>query len=189
MDILKDWRRIEAWLQGHAPSLLETLGTGASPERIAEVERVLGAKLPDEMKALYAVHDGIDRDGAFFDGYAWLPLEEVVSEWKVWKGLLDGGDFKGIRSEPQPGIRDDWWNPAWIPFTYNGAGDHHCVDLAPAPGGRAGQIITMWHDEGARELLAPSLGAWIRSYADGLDAGTYAYSEDYGGLVDKADVE
>jgi cell wall assembly regulator SMI1 len=188
MDILRDWERIEAWLRREAPQLLVELKPGARPEQVAEAEMALDARLPEEMKALYAVHDGVGRDGSFFDGFAWLPLKEIVSEWKVWKGLLDEGDFKDARSEPDPGIRDDWWNASWIPITYNGCGDHHCVDLAPGPGGVAGQIIAMWHDDAARSLVAPSLGAWLRQYADGLERGTYVYSEDYDGIVNRDDV-
>lgn len=97
------------------------------------------------------------------------------------------GDFEGIESEPQKGIRKDWWNARWIPFTHNGGGDHLCIDLAPDVAGRTGQIITMWHDMGERELKAPSFEAWFEGYVEAVIAGEFVYSKDYGGIVSKDD--
>jgi cell wall assembly regulator SMI1 len=188
MEILRDWQRLEACLKKHAPFLLDTLNGGAHPEQIAAAEKALSVSLPEEMRALYRLHDGQkSRDDSFLGGVTWLSLENILGEWKIWKELLDSRTFEGTQSDPDPGIRNDWWHPAWIPFTYNGAGDHLCVDLAPAPQGRLGQIITMWHDEGMRNIEAPSFGAWIRMYADGMESGACVYSEDYGGIVKKED--
>ncbi len=113
-----------------------------------------------------------------------LSCEEIYSQWLVWKELLDGGDFKDISSEPEKGVKNDWWNPKWIPFTHNGGGDHLCLDLDPAVSGSAGQVITMWHDMEMREVKAGSFGEYFDTYVAGVLAGKYVYSEEYGGLVD-----
>ena len=73
-------------------------------------------------------------------------------------------------------------------MTYNGGGDHHCLDLAPAPGGDVGQIIRMWHDDVARCVEARSFRAWLEAYADELEHGHYSYSDDYGGLMHQDDL-
>lgn len=101
----------------------------------------------------------------------------------MWKELLDGGDFAGINSDGDGDkVRDDWWNPAWIPLTNSGAGDHHCLDLAPGPEGTPGQIIEMWHDLGDRTLVADSFRAWLTEFVDDLEAREYVLSIEYGGL-------
>ena len=99
------------------------------------------------------------------DGYRLLPLKEILAEWKRWKKLTDMGEFKNMKSGPDKGIRDDWWNPGWVPFADNGMGDLFCVDLAPTPAGTAGQVITMNHETSKRELLAPSFAAWLADLA------------------------
>ena len=45
--------------------------------------------------------------------------------------VQDAGEFEGCESDPDVGIRNNWWNDKWIPITYDGAGKHDCLDLAP----------------------------------------------------------
>ncbi|WP_353931825.1 SMI1/KNR4 family protein [Okeanomitos corallinicola TIOX110] len=66
----------------------------------------------------------------------------------------------------------------WIPLTYDGGGNHCCLDLDPAEGGNLGQIITMWHDDGVRAIIAPIFRAWLQQYADNLGSGDYGFEED-----------
>lgn len=116
------------------------------------------------------------------DNTEFLSTTAIFDQWLVWKDLLDGGQFKGIASEPDPGIKDDWWNAKLIPFTYNGSGDHYCLDLDPAEGGSNGQVITMWHDMGDRNIQGKSFTLWFSNYVNAVLDGKYAYSEEYGGL-------
>src|SRR5262249_17787219 len=116
-----------------------------------------------------------------------LSLERILSEWKVWKEVLDCGDFDGVTSEPQDGIKDDWWNQRWVPLTYDGSGNHLCLDCDPGEGGANGQIITMWHDSAERELISASFEGWMNSFAADLENDRYEYSEEYGGLIQKDD--
>jgi cell wall assembly regulator SMI1 len=181
------WDRIDTWLRENAPDVQAALRPGASEEQIRSAEEAMGVSFPDEVKAAYRIHDGCSGAG-FLYGWEWLSLERMVSEWKVWKDLLDGGDFDGINSRPHRAIRNDWWHPSWIPLTYDGGGNHHCLDLAPAKRGRVGQIIMMWHDDSERPLEADSFAAWLEAFADFLEAGDYGYGEQYGGLVPVEDL-
>jgi cell wall assembly regulator SMI1 len=184
------WERIEAWLRTNAPQVYETLRPGATDERIAEAERRLGVVFPEPVRESYRIHDRQSPEGPMLiDAWEFLSLERIVDEWNVWKQLLDGGEFARSRSKPEAGIRPDWWDARWIPLTYSGSGDHHCLDLDPAPGGAVGQVILMWHDSPERPLVAPSFEAWLGRFADDLEAGEYVLSEEYGGLVRKDDVE
>lgn len=179
------WQRIEAWLAAHAPQIHEELRPPASPAQIEAAEAALGVRFPDDVRALYRLHDGQGRDGlGLLGGWTWLDLASVVSEWNIWKGLLDKGTFgANDGGDPGPGVRGDWWNPRWIPLTYSGSGDHHCVDLAPAEGGAEGQILRMWHDMESRSLIAPSLHAWLEQLAGELESGERVFDEEYGALL------
>jgi cell wall assembly regulator SMI1 len=110
-----------------------------------------------------------------------LSLEQVVRSWRMWRSLLDGGEFEDRQPEAvDPGIRGDWWNVGWIPFTSDGGGDHDCADLAPAPGNRLGQIITMNHENGEHRLVGPSFRHCLYRFANDLEDGLYEYDPQRG---------
>src|ERR1051325_4380886 len=82
------------------------------------------------------------------------------------------------------GIKDDWWNSFWIPFTHDGAGNHICIDLDPTPNGKYGQIIRMWPDSPDRELYASSFSEYISNYISDLEKDEVVYAKNWG-LVEK----
>ncbi len=183
------WPKFKAWLTAHAPHMINELNHGATHHDIEYLEVLVGKKLPSDYKQFLKIHDGQDRDGALLiDNEEFLSVARVRDEWKVWKDLLDNGDFERISSEPAEGIKSDWWNPHWLPITYDGVGNHYCLDLDPADGGREGQVIRMWHDGPERELVAPSFSQWMISYVNDVINGVYIYSEDWGGIINKEDV-
>lgn len=182
------WIRIEAWLAANAPRIV--LNPPASREAIAEAEAFLGVQFPADVRETYLRHDG-QKDGSpwMLEGWEWLSLENIKSQWSVWKDLLDGGEFDGIQNEGDGRcVRNDWWHRAWIPLTYSGAGDHHCLDLAPGRRGVSGQIIEMWHDDGARPVIAHSFVEWLADFADRLESGAFVASDEYCGLCLREDV-
>lgn len=163
----KHWEILEAWLKANNPALLADLNPPASDVDIQNLEQHLGVKLPTDFVECLKVHDG-QRGAAswLFQDSEFLSSQRILDEWAIWKDLLNGGDLDGAEAEPGAGIQPVWWNPKWIPFTYNGAGDHLCLDLDPASGGRAGQIITLWHDDGARKKKADSFARWFSEFVD-----------------------
>jgi len=194
------WARLEAWLDVHAPHLGASLQPGATPREIAALEAQIGMRLPDDVAVSWLRHDGQADDAA--NGllppapgrFAWmeipqvlLSLEGIEREWRMMKELVDGGEFKGKTSEPETGIRDDWWNVGWVLLSTDGGGNSFCLDLSPTSQGTVGQIIEFKHDGKARRLLAPSFPAWLGQLADDLEAGVYALDNE-GDLVRAAEV-
>ncbi|WP_305840160.1 SMI1/KNR4 family protein [Photobacterium leiognathi] len=182
------WKKLEEWLAQNWPEGLSSLNAPATTQQIDELEFKLQAKLPSDFVACLKIHNGQSGFLSFFDGMEFLSCEEIYSQWAVWNDLNKSGEFKGILSAPEPGIKNDWWNSKWIPFTHNGGGDHLCLDLAPSQSGSTGQVITMWHDMEARELQAKSFQEYFQYYVEGVLSGKYIYSEEYGGLIDANDV-
>lgn len=137
------------------------LSKGASEKAIAAAEKALGQTLPDEVKAFYRRHDGSEDDMALAVGEL-LSLERMVKEWTVWKKLLDKGTFDdNDHGEPGRGVRKHWWIPEWIPVTYDGAGNHTVIDLAPGKGGVHGQMVEFWHDDASRKVVGKSFLRWL----------------------------
>jgi cell wall assembly regulator SMI1 len=189
-NITSMWARFDGWLADNWPEGLRSLNPPASDEQIAALEQALGVALPEDYTASLKVHNGQSGPGGgMFDGSLYLSADEVLAQWAVWKDLQRDGPFDEFRSDPVNGIKDDWWNPAWIPFTHDGSGNHLCLDLDPAGAGRPGQIITMWHDMAERELLVPDFGSWFKAYTKGVFAGEYVYSDAYSALINRRDAE
>lgn len=140
------------------------LPAGASPAAIADAEKTLGITFPDEVRAFYLTHDGGSSDEDYnCNGRLLLSIGGIVDQWQIWKDLLDGGDFEdNDHGVPDRGVQKKWWIPEWIPITYDGAGNHEVLDLAPAGGGTAGQIVGFWHDDSPRTLDAPDLLSWLQ---------------------------
>src|SRR2546421_31964 len=140
------WKRIESWLNGNAPEILSDLLPGATGKKLRSTEKILGVEFPDDVKSSYRIHDGQQGQSSPLMGeWQLLSLEDMVSQWKIMKDLVDAGKFDNVTSAPVGPVRADWWNLKWIPIAYNGAGDFYCLDLNPAPKGSIGQIISFWH--------------------------------------------
>lgn len=172
------WKRIRNSLSTLAPPVAESLQEGASASSISAAEADMAVDLPKDVRDHFTTVNGQSSPLGLISGYWLLPIEQVVEEWRVWKDLLDSGEFENNRSNPDHGVRDDWWHPAWIPIASNGAGDFFCVDLKPAKGGKKGQVVQLLHDDSPRNLAANSLRDWLQEFADALDAGEYTVSSD-----------
>jgi cell wall assembly regulator SMI1 len=202
------WERIDSWLKVNAPKVFDTLQLGASDSQIEAVEHALSIQLPEDVKASYRIHNGEQLTSDYRlipELQEFLSLERIQAEWKSQKEVLDsvaaeyvfsphelqalkelfGEEYRENRSIADPGIRSDfcWWYLQWIPLTCSSSGDHYCLDLAPSEGGTVGQIITWFHDDGQRSILAPSFRNWLEDYAAKLESGEYVFSEKHNGIV------
>ena len=167
MMMKQQWETLEAHLKTANPALLVDLNPSATRVEIRELEQELGATLPADFVECLSVHNGQKGDSDWlFAGSEFLSTRRILEEWTVWKNLLDRGHFDGAKAESDAYVKAVWWSPAWIPFTYNGAGDHLCVDLAPSSQGRSGQVITLWHDDGARKKKADSFAQWFAEFVN-----------------------
>ncbi len=187
----KLWKNLIDALAEHAPEILETLQPGATQAEIKALEQHLGVTLPDDYRAFLELCNGASEDAeyGFYDGEL-LSVSSIKFQWGIWQKLLQDGTFEGTKSRPGKGVRGDWWNSKWIPFTHDGGGNHLCLDLDPAPGGHVGQVITMWHDTQERELMYPSFMAWLEHILAGLESGEIVLdTEEYMELIDAADLE
>ncbi|OXJ08315.1 SMI1/KNR4 family protein [Burkholderia sp. AU6039] len=164
--VRESWQRIEGWIAADPARLPGGLNGPAPEHAIAALHAALGTTLPDDLLESLRLHDGqADPDTVFAEGDAMLSAHEIGAQWSIWNKLVSGGDFDDMTSDPAAGIRDDWYNLKWIPFTHDGSGNHLCVDLDPAEGGTVGQVIRVWHDDEQRERIASSFAEWLARVA------------------------
>ncbi|VWB32206.1 molybdopterin biosynthesis moeA protein [Burkholderia aenigmatica] len=165
-DVRESWQHIENRIDADPKHLPGGLNGPASAHAIAALHGTLGTTLPDDLLESLRLHDGqADPATVFAENDALLSAHEIIAQWSIWKKLVSGGDFDDMTSDPAAGIRDDWYNLKWIPFTHDGSGNHLCVDLDPAEGGTVGQVIRVWHDDDRRERVASSYAEWLARVA------------------------
>ncbi len=188
------WKSIELKLTEIAPDILDNLNDGVTDGEVENLEKIINAKLPTDFTAFYKIHNGQTTGSAgLIECEELLSFERILDEWQIWKDLLDSKNFEdnngAFTSTPDTGIKNNWWNALWIPITYDGSGNHYCLDLDPTNQGNYGQIIRMWHDNAQRSWVANSFNEWITVYNDKLVGGQLVYSEDYFGIIDKEVVD
>lgn len=178
------WNTIKTALEKIAPGALNHLQKGISASDLENLEQLVNAKLPQDFVDFYKIHDGQETYSAgLIETEELLSFERITEEWTVWKEVTDNNTFDA--SEPDMGIKNNWWNPLWLPITYDGSANHYCLDLDPTAEGSYGQIIRMRHDDAERKLVANSFTEWIVAYSNKLSRGQMVYSDDYFGIIDK----
>lgn len=156
------WQQLENHLSTHNPELLADLNPPATDAQIRELEKTIGIKLPADFVACLKIHDG-QKGGAdyLFGDYEFLSIARTLDAWIFWKKQSDSGHFRHEEVFPEGGVKSEWWSLAWVPFAYNNSGDYLCVDVGPDAGGVVGQIVAVWHDDGARKVKAKSLSEFL----------------------------
>ena len=163
MSVSESWSCLDAWLLSTPESIPGGLKPGADGDEIVILEGALGVKLPDELIASLKTHNGqANQHGVCFFDETLLDVKGILSEWTCWRNLVVEGVFEGVTSDPDSGVKDDWYNLKWVPLTKDGMGNSVCLDLDPAPGGVCGQVIRVWHDDDRRERVAASYGEWLQ---------------------------
>jgi cell wall assembly regulator SMI1 len=175
------WKRYVSLATQAYPAFGEELRPGASAEEIAAAEKAIGCDFPSDLRALLRLCNGTSEIQAL-PGWMLFSAERIVDEWRIWEDLYRT-QFKpdGYDCEPEGPIRgDEWWRLRWIPFTGDGGGNHLCVDMAPPANGAIGQVITMWHDDGARVRIATSITECIEMMANDIEQGRLVWDDEWG---------
>ena len=181
----KEFERFKQWLSLNYSDGLIDLNPPATDYEIEELTKILGVELPNDFLDVLRTHNGQKGESAWlFDSQEFLSTHRIIEEFNTWKNLLNT-QLQGKSSTPDEGVKNDWWNTNWIPFTSDGCGDHYCLDLSPTNTGTKGQIITLWYESGEREIVAPSFSLWFEEYVEQLYSGELIYSEEYNSIVYK----
>ncbi|MFC7025132.1 SMI1/KNR4 family protein [Promicromonospora thailandica] len=144
---------------------------GATPDEIEAARALLpgGARLPDEVRALYSVAaSGALKlgDDDRFAGFEIVPLSGSslresflpAARFGTWSADAD----VVAPEDPDARVQQAVGSPLWFPVGTDGAGNVYAVDLAPGPAGHLGQVVFLDHEEraGAR-YRADSLAALL----------------------------
>jgi cell wall assembly regulator SMI1 len=118
-----------------------------------------------------AIHDG-SGNLWLHDRGVFLSLEGLLEAWEQEFDLWGDGD-NDEWATPEGPIKKKWFSRKWLPALDTWCGDYTCLDLDPAKGGKRGQVLSWYHDNGPTRVIAPSFGTLLQQFAQELEAGLY----------------
>ncbi|MEU2657968.1 SMI1/KNR4 family protein [Streptomyces sp. NPDC007325] len=160
----------------------EPLPAPATESAIAAAERRLGARLPADLRALYALADGDSADGPhrwLLGEGGWLSLDRAVAvhghqRRPDWTGWSLAWNAVILDADPPGRVRRCTGDPTRIPFLTGEDGNYVAVDLAPARRGHPGQVIGIGRDHAhGAAYLAESVTELLRRVLAELERGAY----------------
>jgi cell wall assembly regulator SMI1 len=146
--------RVERWLAAHRARFHRGLLPGASEADLHTLKEASGGHVPEELSELLRWHGGQSADvpGALEQGWNLMSVQEIVAAKKE------------LDAQPPPG-----WRSGWIPFLEDDGGSYLALDTTQP--GHA--VRAVWKGNPEHETVAPSLAAWLRDFATGLEGGKY----------------
>ncbi|GAA4550157.1 SMI1/KNR4 family protein [Amycolatopsis samaneae] len=170
-----EFAKLYAGIKGRAPEW----APGCTEAQLAEAEERIGARLPEDLRALYRVTDW-DGESGLLGSYAHDPLRMLVERYHDgdpgFHNWQEGLSEDGVVFETPPAgrvkrlSRNDWW----ITFGSDHAGDMLAVDLDPAEHGTSGQVLEYGRNvEGPLRYVASSVTAMLEEVLHALRAGEY----------------
>jgi len=130
----------------------------ASEGEIADVEKLIGAPLPHDVRQSLLLHNGLSNPGDALGGWI-LSCEEMIREWQIWKELYDGDNDEW---------QDQWWTPNLVSLVADGAGNSLCVDVT------TGALVDMDHEMGPNPTEYASWTDYLAQVARNASEGTAA---------------
>ncbi len=157
--------RLERWLRRNRPHFIKSLPPGAAQAQLNELQAKLGLPLPEELRTLLAWHNGQGEDfiGRFEQDWLLMSCEQIVAA----KGDLDHD------------AASTGWNPAWIPFLDNDAGDFLCLDTSQAKA----PVRGFWLGQKEHEIEAPCLTDWLADFVENVEKGNYEEEPERGSFL------
>lgn len=155
------WQRIETWLRVHAPASYASLKPGASQEEINSAERALGVRIPADLKALWALHDGartVHGEAFLMDNARLMGIAQVVELHGYWGKNYDFRD--------DPDKPSDLWDHRWIPVC--SLGEHSWATGLYLDAG-TGELWS-WDEHANRQVEYESLTSYLEEMVDALEA-------------------
>ncbi len=156
--------RLDRWLILHRERFEQALRPGATAADCDALTAAIGKPLPEELRVLLTWHNGQNPEvpGAFEGNWFLMSTEEIA----VAKNELDA----------QP---HDGWHSDWLPLFDDDNGNYFCLDLG-SPGL---PMRECWRGRADHPQVAPSFTAWLETFVNALERGSYVEDSERGSLM------
>ncbi len=139
------------------PEFYASLQQPLNDNEIDSLEEKYKIKIPRDLRTLYKWKNGQNDDSfdSFVNNSMFMSLEETL-ETATEQTSMIGSDYE----------TENWWNEKWIPIFHNGGGDYICYDFGGLFTGQQGQLVEFWHADNDRNVISPTLEAFISKLND-----------------------
>ncbi len=113
MGLADSWHRITAWHHRHVRPGFLRLALGAKAAAVVALEERVGVKLPADVRASYALHDGAEAGGWLLHFGEFLSLDGIARQLDIYDQIQgDDPDWAGDPPRRLVGpVRPVWWAP------------------------------------------------------------------------------
>jgi cell wall assembly regulator SMI1 len=137
------WPAIIALIEQISPPTTATLRPPAVPEKLAQLEELIGRPLPQGYRAQLLTFDGQDASGVDWPLVGYNRFQSVDDVIACMREMSES-----FADEPVPGVRENKiraviWDRLWLPFA-EWQGQLLVLDLNPGEHGILGQVFQYW---------------------------------------------
>lgn len=136
------WTSIIEHMLAVSPDLFETLNPAADPERVAELDRRVGAALPAAFQDYLTTANGQNALGVERGLYAmnrFLSVDEILAMMDLMESLF--ADEEPLEHIAENKVQPVVWDRLWVPFAAFDDSPRLILDLNPGKRGGLGQIL------------------------------------------------
>lgn len=139
------------------PVFYATLNEPLDESQMDKLQDYYEMDLPQDLRTLYKWKNGQNPNcqEAFVNNSKFIPLHQALYDASELRSMI-GYDFE----------IENWWNEYWIPIFQNGGGDSICYDVRGIFTEQKGQLLEFWHADNDRNVIAPSLEAFVDKIVD-----------------------
>ena len=202
------WARLQRVLESAAPGVARGgLNPPATESQVAAVERLVGRRLPEDLREAYRHFNGMTRPGGEANGgpllmlpyYDWCDLESLARRWTMGRQvqmpplgnaggadeMADADDMDDVDgSAAGARCRFAFEDPGWLPIGLCNMSPQVCVDMNPGPLGRPGQLIELDLEAGGPFWMAASFADHVDRLLTMLEGGAIRWRD--GRYVDES---
>lgn len=145
-------QKLDKYLSTTRPDYYSELNEPLDDSQLDKLEAYYKIKIPEDLRTLYKWKNGQKQNcyEALVNNSTFVPLNQALYDASELNPMI-GTDFD----------IENWWNENWIPIFQNGGGDSICYDLKGIFTGDAGQFVEFWHEDNDRNVISPSLEAFL----------------------------
>jgi cell wall assembly regulator SMI1 len=160
------WSRLCALLTQQPGLERLPFNPGCTEQQLTELETILGARLPEDYRALLTLANGQvswEANNLTFPPHhlVFFGTDEVAAAWRTYFAPADAADYD-LSDDGK--VREPIYNPDRVPIAeYESAGVYLCIDRVPGRQGRSGQLV-MNLDEVSCVVLEDSVAALLQRY-------------------------
>lgn len=141
----------------YIPNIEELLNEGIDIDKINELERISGNKMPQEFTNLYLRYNGENQNAfGLMAGFRWMDIDSII---RVWNSLQKSA--YEIISDKEGLVKEGHFRKGWIPFAEDCGGSFLVIDLEPDSGGEYGQVITIDRESDISYVIAESFEKFL----------------------------